>query len=138
MIFSSSIQVRFADIDKLGHVNNAKYLSYCEQARMDYFDQLFGKGSIDWSKQGFILARAETDFIIPVLLDDEVTVDTSCIRIGTKSFDLEYVIKIRRNGQEMEAVRSISVLVAYDYQNQKSVPIPTLWREKLGEVVLGG
>jgi acyl-CoA thioester hydrolase len=51
------VQIRFADVDKLGHVNNAVYLSYIEVARMDFFKEAGGK--IDWNKKGVIVGRIE-------------------------------------------------------------------------------
>jgi acyl-CoA thioester hydrolase len=65
------IQVRFRDLDALGHVNNAVYLTYLEVARAAYFSRL----EPDWVGKGhFILARAEVDFLRPILLEDPVEV----------------------------------------------------------------
>ena len=52
------IQIRFKDIDKLGHVNNANHITYLELARVNYLNDVF-KQLIDWSKEGIILARIE-------------------------------------------------------------------------------
>src|SRR5437868_14023118 len=82
-------EIRFVDIDSFGHVNNAHYLTYFEQARVKYFNQLLG-WKYDWSKEGIILARAEVNYTMPVHLGDEVEIQTRCSRIGNKSFDLEY------------------------------------------------
>ncbi|MFN4071655.1 MAG: acyl-CoA thioesterase, partial [Thermus caldifontis] len=61
---SVPIQVRFRDLDALGHVNNAVYLTYFEVARAAYFQRL----KEDWLEKGhFILARAEVDFLRPIL-----------------------------------------------------------------------
>lgn len=124
----SKIQIRFADIDKLGHVNNAIYLTYFEQARTLFFEDVFGRESLDWSKRGLILARAEVDFLQPVFLEDKITVETTCTRIGTKSFDLSY--KIIKNDRE-EAAKGLSVLVCFNYSNRSSIEIPSGWKSRL-------
>jgi len=54
------IEIRFADVDAFGHVNNARFLTYIEMARVKYFDEVVEWG-YDWSKEGIILARAEVD-----------------------------------------------------------------------------
>lgn len=135
MIFQTSIQVRFADIDKLGHANNAKYLTYCEQARMDVFDKLFGRDGIDWSMNGFILARAEVDFIAPVYMDDVLVVETTCSRIGTKSLDFNYRLFTMNGEKRIPVAESVSVLVAYNYDKNHSMPIPPEWRAKLESIL---
>lgn len=123
------IQIRFCDVDKLGHVNNAVYLSYLELARMHYFEDVVGK--LDWNRQGIILARTEMDYVKPVLLNDRLFVRTWCSRTGTKSFDLSYLIFKKEDGSETEMVRAVTVLVCFDYKEQKSFPLPPEWRKYL-------
>ena len=69
------VQIRFKDIDKLGHVNNANHLTYFELARMKYFEDVIGD-QIDWKKQGVILARIEINYKLPILLEDKISVFT--------------------------------------------------------------
>src|ERR1051326_5853842 len=82
----TKMEIRFVDVDAFGHVNNANYLTYFEQARVSYFDEVAG-WDYDWSRQGIILARAEVNYVLPANFRDEVYVYTRCSRIGTKSFD---------------------------------------------------
>mgnify|MGYP003489564718 CR=1 FL=1 len=64
------MDVRFRDLDPLGHVNNAVFLSYMELARIRYFQRI----SPDWLEEGhFVVARMEVDYLRPILLGDEVT-----------------------------------------------------------------
>jgi acyl-CoA thioester hydrolase len=123
------IQIRFADVDKLGHVNNAMYLSYIELARLDFFTAVAGK--INWETEGIILARVEIDYKIPVLLEDKLYVKTWCSRLGSKSFDLTYSIFTKNNGEEMEKAIAVSVLVCYNYAEGKSMTMPEQWRKWL-------
>ena len=65
MISPAQIQIRFADIDVMGHVNNAVYLSYFEMARVHYFKQILGE-EWDWNSDGILLARNEIDYLSPI------------------------------------------------------------------------
>lgn len=124
------IEIRFVDIDAFGHVNNANYLTYLEQARVSYFDDVVD-WTYDWTKEGIILAKAEIDYILPIHFKDEIYVQTRCSRIGTKSFDLEYqIIKIHQ-GKELLLADGCTVLVAFDYITRKSIEVPTEWRNAL-------
>jgi len=126
----TSIEIRFVDLDAFGHVNNANYLSYFENARVKYFDEIVG-WKYDWSKQGIILARAEINFVSPVHFRDNVFIQVRCSRIGTKSFDLEYkMIKIE-NGKEQLMADGISIMVTYDYEKNKSIEVPKEWKEAI-------
>jgi acyl-CoA thioester hydrolase len=127
--FEIDIEIRFADIDMLGHVNNAKYVVYIEHARMKFSDLILPE--IDWSKEGFILARTEMDYVQPVYLHDNATVKCWCSHIGSKSFSLEYEVVVRRKDKELTCAKAKTVLVAFDYANQKSMSIPDHWKSKL-------
>ena len=111
-------RVRFRDCDAMGHVNNAVYSTYLEEARIGVLGDL-----ID-----FILARVEIDFRSELRMGEEVEVRSRCSRIGTKSFDLEHQIAV---GDRIVA-EARSVLVSYDYERGESVPVPDALRERLG------
>lgn len=121
-------EIRFVDIDAFGHVNNAHYLTYFEQARVKYFDDIVG-WKYDWSKQGIILARAEINFVMPVLFRDEVLIWTRCSRFGNKSFDMEYRLVKTENGNEILLADGKTVMVAFDYESNQSIAIPDLWKQ---------
>ena len=84
------IQIRFKDIDKLGHVNNANHITYLELSRVNYLSDVF-KQLIDWSKEGIILVHIEVDYKSPIYLEDEVWVYSRVSKIGNSSYDMEYV-----------------------------------------------
>jgi acyl-CoA thioester hydrolase len=127
---SMRVEVRFVDVDAFGHVNNAHYLTYFEQARVKYFDDIVG-WKYDWSKQGIILARVEINYVMPVLFRDEVMIMTRCSRIGNKSFDMEYRLVKMENGKEVLLADGITVMVAFDYGSNQSILIPDLWKKIL-------
>jgi acyl-CoA thioester hydrolase len=116
--------VRFRDLDGMGHVNNAVFLTYMESARIDYLSSLGGGPNPQGS---LILARMEVDFRSPIALGERVEVGVRPARLGTKSFELEY--EVRADGRLAAEARS--VLVGYDYTRGESVEIPAEWREWL-------
>lgn len=126
----TNVEIRFVDVDVFRHVNNANYLTYIEIARVKYFDEIVG-WQYDWAKKGIILAKAEIDFIIPIEMRDEISVYVRCSRLGNKSFDLEYRIVRMFKGQEQLMADAVTVMVAFDYDEKKSIEVPAEWREAI-------
>lgn len=126
----AKIHVRFSDLDVLGHVNNAVYLSYFEIARVHYFKYLVGS-DWDWKKGGVILARNEIEYYKPVLLNDEPLIEMIATRIGTKSFTLDYKLKVK---DELYSSGS-SVLVCFDSIENKTIDIPDELRKALHQIL---
>ena len=118
MIKPAKIQVRFRDCDMMGHVNNAVYLSYFEQARMHYFEELIG-ADWDYKKDGILLVKNEVEYLKPILLHDIPEIFVHLIEIGEKSFTLGYKVQV---GEEVRS-KGISKLVCFDFQSQKSVEV---------------
>ncbi len=124
------IQIRFKDIDKLGHVNNANHLTYFELARMSYSDDVLG--IIDWSEKGFILASASVEYKQPILMGDKTVVLTRTSTIGTKSIEMEYrIIKLENNGTETILATGKSVIVCMNYRTMQTIPVPDEWRTQV-------
>lgn len=123
-------EIRFSDIDALGHVNNATYLSYFEQARISFFHHI-NEGTWDWQKQGILLARNELNYLIPVQLNDTVEIEVTVEKIGIKSFVLAYVLNKKEGGKWVKCTEGKSVLVAFDFLKKESTEIPEMWKNKL-------
>ena len=117
--------VRFRDVDVMGHVNNAVFLTYMESARVRFLLHLGTASTLD--DLGIIVARIEIDFRAPLSFGDEIEVGVRAGRFGTKSFDLEY--ELRSNGRVV--AEATSVCVAYDYGSGETIPIPERWKERL-------
>jgi acyl-CoA thioester hydrolase len=132
MPFSTEVEIRFSDIDNFGHVNNAHYLSYIEQARLRYFNEFLHNH--DWQTKGIILARAEIDFQAPLFLEDKLTVELSCSRIGSKSFDLSYKLMKNKNSNEQTVATALTIIVSFDYIQNHSTIIPEEWKEVLMKI----
>jgi acyl-CoA thioester hydrolase len=113
--------VRFRDVDAMGHVNNAVFLTYLEEARISFLLPLGAEVS------SMILARVEIDFRAPLRTGDEIEIGVRPARVGEKSFELEYVVRIG----DTVAAEAKTVIVSFDYETGRSVEVPQAWREAL-------
>ena len=124
----TSLQVRFRDIDAFGHVNNAVFFSYVEQARIRYLLDVLAPDE-PFDRLPLILARVELDFRSPIYFGDEVTVETRVDRIGRSSVGMSHRMTAGRDGRLVGDVGT--VLVTYDYGASAPIPVPDEWRTRL-------
>ena len=119
MKYQNKQYVRWGDLDAFGHVNNATYLVYAQEARFA------------WSKMiEMVVARAEVDFIAPIYTGDiYIDVEIWVNKIGNSSFGLTYEMK---NGEELLA-RIKTVQVTVSMETKKSRPLTDTEREFLKE-----
>jgi len=122
------VQIRFCDIDKLDHVNNSVYHNYIELGRVTYFKEIL-KDKVNWSESGFILGRTEIDHLIQVHLNDEIYCCTKAVKFGNKSITFKNSIVKKENGVFIECAAVVGILVAMDYVNNVSIPVPALWKK---------
>lgn len=124
-LYTHRVEVRFADCDPLGHVNNAVYLSYLEQARFGLWRKLWGfTGATALTAArgaGLILARVECDYRRPSTYGDLLDVRLGLASIGRTSFTYDYEIAGAGDGPLVAEART--VVVVYDYREGKPVPI---------------
>lgn len=125
---STEIQIRWGDMDALGHVNNAVYLTYLEQARVQYMaDMRMWDARV--SRMGLIMARVVLDYKLPLLATDRVaTVFSRVSRLGNKSFDMAQLITRQVNDEYEIAAEGTITLVVFDYPANQSIAIPEEWR----------
>ncbi|EMA58741.1 acyl-CoA thioesterase [Halorubrum lipolyticum] len=115
--YTTEIDVRFRDIDAMGHVNNAVYATYIEQARTEYFRDVL---DADLSSLATVLASLSIDFRRPVeLTDGTVAVDVSVAELGTSSVTMTHEL---RAGGEVVA-EAEATLVSLDPDSGKPAPI---------------
>ena len=122
-IFETTVEIRFADIDAMGHVNNAVYFSYFEQARMAYFKERVAR-IWDWNEDGVIVARNEIDYVFPVFLNDRMVIRLWVEHVGSKSFTVCYRVVV---GERLCATGK-SVLVCFNHKNKATQVLPEAWR----------
>jgi acyl-CoA thioester hydrolase len=128
--FKTPVTIRFSDMDAVGHVNNAIYLTYFEEARLTYW-----QNAIDWkfSEHGVVVGRSEVNYLKPITLHDEIACYVRTTRIGNSSFDVMHVlVKITPAGEEI-CTTGKTVCISYDYSANKSISIPKAERLKMIE-----
>jgi acyl-CoA thioester hydrolase len=125
--FYHPIEVRYGDLDPQGHVNNAKYMTYLEQARIAYIRQLGLWQGGSFLNIGIILADAHLVFRSPILFGQPVRVGVCVSRLGNKSLTMEYRMEDSENGKNL--AEGTTVLVTYDYHSSQTIPIPENWRQ---------
>jgi len=130
--FYHPVEVRYGDLDPQGHVNNAKYLTYFEQARIAYWiDMGFFTTDQSFMEIGVILADVHLTYLEPVYFGQKVKVGVHVARLGNKSMTWEQnVIDVE---SDKELAKAEIVIVAYDYRQEKTILIPQEWREKIIE-----
>jgi acyl-CoA thioester hydrolase len=126
--FFHPIEVRYGDLDPQGHLNNASYLTFFEQARIQYLRHLgmFNEGQ-SFMDMGVILADVHIAYKKPVEWGTPVKVGVRTTKIGNKSTTVEQTVVHAETG-ELFAIGEV-VMVTYDYRTGKPIPIPQDWRE---------
>lgn len=125
--FTHPIEVRFRDLDALGHVNNAVYLTYLESARIAFWLHVTKRSGLD--ALDMILARVEIDYRSPLSYGEAVDVTVRCASMRRSSFVLEFAAVERSAGRLVAEARK--VLVHYDYAASRSLALPAELRDLL-------
>ncbi|RIV28730.1 acyl-CoA thioesterase [Alicyclobacillaceae bacterium I2511] len=120
------IVVRFGECDSLGHVNNAVYFTYLEEARMELF-RVFNP-TLDLEKWNLIVASARCDFLTQVKYAEKIQVLTWIGSLGTSSFRVEQAV---HNAAGQWTARGQAIMLTYDYQHQQTQPLWTQVRSAL-------
>jgi acyl-CoA thioester hydrolase len=126
--FSVGQQVVLHDLDAFGHVNNAVYLTYIENARVAYFREVLGVRTIEEIRN--IMASVTIEFRAEISYGDELEIGVRTERVGNKSFVLRYLLVL---GDGTVAAEATSTQVMFDYEQRTSIPVPDDWRQKFSE-----
>ena len=128
--FYHPIEVRYGDLDPQGHVNNAKHLTYFEQARIHYMIEL-GLFTRDQSfmQIGVIVADVHITYLEPIYFGRNLKVGVHAAKLGSKSMTWEQNIVDTDTGREV--ARGEVIIVTYDYKDEKTIPVPPEWRERI-------
>jgi YbgC/YbaW family acyl-CoA thioester hydrolase len=122
------IQIRFADLSFLGHVNSAVYQIYYVQAGVYYFDNvLWQKSPVE--DEAIMMASITIDYLQPIFYNSSIAVETRIAAIGHKSFQHSSRVIDLNRGAIYSQARSTSV--CFSRSRQKSIPIPELWRRRI-------
>ena len=128
-----AVEVRLSDTDAMGHVNNARYLTYVEIARVAYYEQVTGNPlpiGAHGAEEGMILAEIRMTYRSPAFYGETITVETRVERIGRTSFAMVHRMTApeSRYGPARLIAVADSVLVSYDYPQEHPIPVPDEWR----------
>lgn len=115
--FHHETQTRWKDMDSFGHVNNANYLTFIEDARIT----LFKRWKLNEKNKSLIVASIKIDYLNQLKHPCEMIIGQRISRIGNKSFDIESVIFNKKNHSPLAF--SLVVCVCYDYENSLSAPV---------------
>ena len=119
-VLETEIQKRFSDVDPFQHVNNVSQQMYFDVGKMEYYEQVLGDLRI-------ITVSTSTSYMGQIRLHDRVRVTTTCEKIGNKSLTLFQQLVV--DGRVRSESRS--VMVAFDFARQLSMPVPEAWRTRL-------
>ena len=122
------IQQRFSDIDPFLHVNNVAQQMYFDTGKTTYYREVLGADVLSGDLR-IVAVSTATDYLEQVRMHDDVAVTTVCERVGCKSIVLRQEL---RAGERL-CSRSRSVMVAFDFASQQSVPVPDAWRRRMLE-----
>lgn len=125
------IPVRWGDMDIMGHVNNAKYFTYCESARMSYFAAIRLLDHRETERQGPALAAANLNFRRQVHYPAVIEVVTRVTDIGRSSFKMEYELFLE--GTDDRVADGTGVVVWVDYATGRSSPMPESLKRSIRE-----
>lgn len=123
--------MRVSDIDMFHHVNNVSQQMYFDLGKRDLYAQVLEIDVLAGALR-IVAAATSNSFIRQVRMGDDLFVTTTVERIGNKSITLfQQLIAREADGSEVVKSESRSVLVAFDFERQESVPVPAHWRERL-------
>lgn len=122
--------VRFSDLDAMGHVNNARYLTFFEEGRAHWFREGWDL-PMDSTAYPVIVARVELDYLAPIPFGVNIGVYHRVTELGGKSMKMEGWVCVEEEKGPRPAAKYLITLVWFDYQAGKSVPIPKIDRKKI-------
>ena len=125
---SYPLQIRFNDIDSLGHVNNSVYFTFYDLGKSRYFEAV-KRETIDWRKADVVIANVNADFLSPIYSYEQISVETCCIEIGNRSFKLMQRIVNTQTNEVKGMCRTI--MVGFDVAAGVSAPISDEWKEAI-------
>ena len=122
------LQMRFNDIDMLGHLNNSVYLTFMDLAKARYFHDVNG-GEVDISKIGIVIVNINANFCSPTFFNEEIEVETAVVAIGEKSLKIEQ--RIYRLPDRQVKCSCTTIMSGFDIKTNTSIPIAPEWVEKI-------
>jgi len=127
-----TVEVPYADIDAMGHLNNVAYLKYLETARQKYW--LAMQGSKDFWDVDFVVAHSEIDYRSSVSMGEVLEIEIHVTRMGASSFDFGYVVRRIGGGAGAELVAEAKTTqVSFDWKSRAKKPLSAQRRKQIEE-----
>ncbi len=133
-VFETDLQIRFGDTDAMGHVNNAKIVTYLETGRMRFFAEVLGASRLEDIR--FIVAEVSCRYRIPVLLHDRVRVRMHVADVSRSSFRFHYELVDHADGRLFAEADTVQVM--YDYATGRAIPLDATFLDGVRDYVTGG
>lgn len=122
-VFSTPIEVRFRDLDAMGHVNNAVYATYLEQTRAIFYDQVIGQ---PLHQVDTVLVHLEIDFKRPIEYGENVVIEMGFERIGTSSITNSY--RVRTDDEIAATAETVQVVID---ESGSASAVPDEWIDRI-------
>lgn len=122
-------RVRFADLDAMRHLNNVTFLTFFESARIEYITGLLGNDPLTRQQFGLIFAECKINYRAPAFLDEEIRTCVRPAEVARSSVKLDF--EMRAVGDERLLAEGYGVVVGYDYEAGRSVPLPESFKVAL-------
>ncbi len=127
---ATPLQLRFSDVDVLGHVNNTVYFAFFDTGKAHYFSDVRGK-LVDWQHVDTVIANVNCAFIASIVFGEQVEVLTTCLSISEKSFKILQMIRETTTG-EVKALCE-TIMVSIDTVTHEARPVPPQLRKMLSD-----
>lgn len=122
------VQLRFNDIDALGHVNNSVYFTFYDLGKARYFEAV-KRTPISWTDADMVIANINANFLSPVFMHEPIAVETATVSIGNKSLKVAQRI-INTDTKEIKATCE-TILVGFDIATSTAKEISEIWKEAI-------
>ena len=131
--FKTFVAKRWSDLDEFGVVNNAIFMTYFEQARVNLFAEFVGW---NWKSVGVVVANVNMNFKTPIRMADNPSIYIRCTKIGSTSYTLDCLMSEERNGKEIIFAEASFVMVCFDFKTGIPVAIPEIVKPYLERLVM--
>lgn len=122
------LQLRFNDIDILGHLNNSVYFNFFDLGKSRYFESVRGE-KLDWRNADVVIASIHADFLAPVFFSEPIAVQTAVTEIGNKSFKiLQHIINTQT--RQIKCICT-SIMVGFDIATVSAKEISEEWKQDI-------
>lgn len=125
-MIKTDIQIRFADLDALNHVNNINIQHYYDLGKMYYYRTVMGS-TPTINKQSIVIVNSTSNYYAPILIEDSIEVETAVEKIGNRSITFFQRVLDKQTGVVKSDCRTI--LATFDATKLESIDVPKAWRE---------